>query len=111
MEDVSRLLDALQALVNAGNTVLVIEHNTDVMKVADHIVDLGPEGGEGGGQLVGIEPQSTLLLCRHRRGVCCIRRCKPPQSILIHCAPDTSRVCRSIRVKRIIFAMLVYDSS
>ena len=54
MEDVSRLLDALQALVNAGNTVLVIEHNTDVMKVADHIVDLGPEGGEGGGQLVGI---------------------------------------------------------
>ena len=51
--DIQRLLDALQALVSAGNTVVVIEHNTDVVKVADHIIDLGPDGGDGGGRLVG----------------------------------------------------------
>ncbi len=51
--DIQRLLDALQALVTAGNTVVVIEHNTDVVKVADHLVDLGPGGGDEGGRLVG----------------------------------------------------------
>ena len=42
----------LQRLVDAGNTVLVIEHNLDVIKTADHIIDLGPEGGDGGGYVV-----------------------------------------------------------
>jgi excinuclease ABC subunit A len=51
-EDVNVLLQVLQKLVNKGNTVLVIEHNMEVIKVADHIVDLGPEGGEGGGRIV-----------------------------------------------------------
>ena len=51
-EDVRQLLDVLQRLVDAGNTVLVIEHNLDVIKCADHIVDLGPEGGERGGTIV-----------------------------------------------------------
>ena len=51
-EDVKTLLTLLHRLVEMGNTVLVIEHNLDVMKVADHIVDLGPEGGEGGGEIV-----------------------------------------------------------
>ncbi len=50
--DVSRLIEILQRLTDAGNTVLVIEHNLDVIKTADHIIDLGPEGGEGGGTLV-----------------------------------------------------------
>ena len=50
--DVHKLIDVLQALVNAGNTVLVIEHNLDVIKTADHIIDLGPEGGDGGGSIV-----------------------------------------------------------
>ncbi len=50
--DVHRLIDVLQVLVNAGNTVLVIEHNLDVIKVADHVIDLGPEGGNGGGRIV-----------------------------------------------------------
>ena len=44
-----KLIEVLQRLVDAGNTVLVIEHNLDVIKVADYIVDLGPEGGSGGG--------------------------------------------------------------
>ena len=50
--DVQRLLEVLERLVDAGNTVVVIEHNLDVIKTADWIIDLGPEGGEEGGQLV-----------------------------------------------------------
>jgi excinuclease ABC subunit A len=50
--DIQKLLDVLQRLVEAGNTVLVIEHNLDVIKTADHIIDLGPEGGSRGGEIV-----------------------------------------------------------
>ena len=50
--DVHRLIDVLQRLVDAGNTVVVIEHNLDVIKVADHIIDIGPEGGNKGGEIV-----------------------------------------------------------
>ncbi|MBQ8078167.1 MAG: ATP-binding cassette domain-containing protein, partial [Eubacterium sp.] len=50
--DVSKLLDVLSQLVDSGNTVVVIEHNLDVIKTADHIIDLGPEGGKGGGRIV-----------------------------------------------------------
>ena len=50
--DVQRLIDVLQKLVEAGNTVVVIEHNLDVIKTADYIIDLGPEGGDGGGTIV-----------------------------------------------------------
>ncbi|MCO4745741.1 MAG: excinuclease ABC subunit UvrA [Proteobacteria bacterium] len=52
-DDVRKLVGALQRLVDAGNSVLVIEHDTDVIKCADHVLDMGPEGGDGGGQLVG----------------------------------------------------------
>lgn len=51
-EDIHHLLDVLNKLVDRGNTVLVIEHNMDVIKVADHIIDLGPEGGSGGGKIL-----------------------------------------------------------
>jgi excinuclease ABC subunit A len=51
-QDVSMLIDVLNRLTDQGNTVLVIEHNMDIIKVADHIVDLGPEGGEGGGMII-----------------------------------------------------------
>ena len=47
-----KLIEVLQTLVDSGNTVLVIEHNLDVIKTADHIIDLGPEGGDGGGLVV-----------------------------------------------------------
>jgi excinuclease ABC subunit A len=51
-EDIHHLLEVLNKLVDRGNTVLVIEHNMDVIKVADHIIDLGPEGGDGGGKIL-----------------------------------------------------------
>ncbi|NQV13941.1 hypothetical protein HQ531_00680, partial [bacterium] len=51
-EDVKMLLSVLNRLVDKGNTVLVIEHNLDVVKSADHVIDLGPEGGAGGGELI-----------------------------------------------------------
>lgn len=50
--DVHRLIDVLQQLVDTGNTVVVIEHNLDLIKTADHIIDLGPEGGDMGGTVI-----------------------------------------------------------
>src|SRR5439155_8522155 len=52
--DIEKLLEVLQRLVDAGNTVLVIEHNLDVIKQADWIIDLGPEGGEAGGEVIAV---------------------------------------------------------
>jgi excinuclease ABC subunit A len=52
MDDVRKLLDVLNELVNSGNTVIVVEHNLDVIKAADWIIDLGPEGGDAGGRIV-----------------------------------------------------------
>ncbi|KJS05115.1 MAG: hypothetical protein VR77_09325, partial [Flavobacteriales bacterium BRH_c54] len=51
-EDIKVLLDVLNKLVDIGNTVLVVEHNLDIIKVADYIVDVGPEGGQEGGKIV-----------------------------------------------------------
>ena len=59
-EDISKLLFALQRLVDSGNTVLVIEHNMDVVKTADWIIDLGPEGGDKGGQVVATGPPKKI---------------------------------------------------
>jgi excinuclease ABC subunit A len=50
--DVHKLIQVLQRLVEAGNTVLIIEHNADIIKIADHIIDLGPEGGDAGGEII-----------------------------------------------------------
>lgn len=63
MADVHRLIDILQLLADAGNTVLVIEHNLDVIKVADHIIDLGPEGGAGGGTIVAQGTPEEVAAC------------------------------------------------
>ena len=52
VHDIEKLLEVLQRLVDSGNTVLVIEHNLDVIKTVDHIIDLGPEGGDKGGQII-----------------------------------------------------------
>lgn len=54
IDDVHRLVDILQRLVDTGNTIIVIEHNLDLIKTADHIIDLGPEGGEAGGRIIAV---------------------------------------------------------
>jgi excinuclease ABC subunit A len=59
-DDVRKLLDVLQRLVGLGNTVLIIEHHLDVIKQADWIIDLGPEGGEGGGRIVAQGPPEQV---------------------------------------------------
>ena len=61
--DVHRLIDVLQKFVDNGNTVIVIEHNLDVIKVADHIIDLGPEGGNGGGEIVAQGTPEEVAAC------------------------------------------------
>ena len=61
--DVHRLVDVLQKLVEGGNTVVVIEHNLDVIKVADHVIDLGPEGGDGGGEVVASGTPEEVAQC------------------------------------------------
>ena len=58
--DVAKLLDVLHELVEHGNTVVVIEHNLEVIKTADWLIDLGPEGGDGGGEIVGVGPPETI---------------------------------------------------
>lgn len=62
--DVHRLIDVLQELTDQGNTVLVIEHNLNVIKVADHIIDLGPEGGDGGGTIVAEGTPEDVAKCK-----------------------------------------------
>ena len=63
-QDIQHLLDVLNKLTDRGNTVLVIEHNMDVIKVADHIIDLGPEGGDGGGQILFEGTPEDLVHCK-----------------------------------------------
>ena len=63
-EDVKALLAVLQRLRDAGNTVIIIEHNLDVIKTADWIVDMGPEGGQGGGTVVAAGPPDVIMKCK-----------------------------------------------
>ena len=62
--DIEKLLEVLQRLVDSGNTVLVIEHNLDVIKQADYLVDLGPEGGEAGGEIVAVGTPEEVAAVR-----------------------------------------------
>ena len=64
MADVHQLIDVLQTLVDAGNTVLIIEHNLDVIKAADYLIDLGPEGGDGGGMVLCAGTPEKIAACK-----------------------------------------------
>ena len=61
--DVHKLIDVLNRLTDAGNTVVVIEHNLDVIKTADYIIDLGPEGGDKGGEIVATGTPEDIVAC------------------------------------------------
>jgi excinuclease ABC subunit A len=61
--DVKQLMDVIQRLVDQGNTVIMIEHNLDVLLQADHIIDLGPEGGDKGGQIIAVGTPEQIAEC------------------------------------------------
>jgi excinuclease ABC subunit A len=63
--DVAKLIEVIAALTDAGNTVIVIEHNLDFIKCADHIVDLGPEGGDGGGTVIACGTPEEVAACEN----------------------------------------------
>jgi len=63
-DDVNKLKEVLQRLVSAGNTVVVIEHNLDLIKTADYIIDMGPEGGDGGGTVVVCGTPEEVAECK-----------------------------------------------
>ena len=63
--EIQRLLEVLNRLVDAGNTVIVIEHNLDIIKSADYIIDLGPEGGDGGGEVIAQGTPEQVAACAH----------------------------------------------
>lgn len=62
-EDIRQLLGVINKLVDRGNTAIVIEHNLDVIKVADHIIDIGPEGGAGGGEVIATGTPHQIAEC------------------------------------------------
>src|SRR4029079_9589385 len=69
MEDVKKLLVVLHKLVNAGNTLVVVEHNLDVIKSADWVIDLGPEGGEAGGHIIAEgRPEQVMKVAQSHTG-------------------------------------------
>ena len=64
-EDIRVLMQVINSLVDKGNTVLIIEHNLDVIKMADHIIDLGPEGGSGGGRIIATGTPEQIASHQH----------------------------------------------
>ena len=63
-QDIGHLLDVLNRLVDKGNTVLIVEHNMDIIKVADEVIDLGPEGGNHGGKILMTGTPEALMSCK-----------------------------------------------
>ncbi len=92
MADIERLLVALQALVDRGNTVAVIEHNTDVIKVADHVIELGPDGGATGGLVVGEGTPEVLATLDTPTGVVLKKALGPTVSL------EQSKLSTAIKV-------------
>jgi excinuclease ABC subunit A len=85
--DIEKLLETLQRLVDAGNTMLVIEHNLDVIKQADWLVDLGPEGGEAGGEIVAVgTPEHVASVERSFTGKF-LQHVLPPRAVAAAPAP------------------------
>ncbi len=81
--DIQRLLDVLKRLVEMGNTVVVIEHNMDVIKTADHIIDLGPEGGDAGGELIAEGTPEEIIRLEHSYTGQYLRKVLMPQKSMV----------------------------
>ncbi|MBI3354233.1 MAG: excinuclease ABC subunit UvrA [Nitrospirae bacterium] len=81
--DIQRLLDVLKRLVKMGNTVVVIEHNMDVIKTADHIIDLGPEGGDAGGELIAEGTPEEIIRLEHSYTGQYLRKVLMPQKSMV----------------------------
>jgi excinuclease ABC subunit A len=79
--DIQRLLEVLQRLVDAGNSVVVIEHNLDVIKVADRLIDMGPEGGEEGGQVMAVGTPEEVAAVEGSHTGEFLRRLVEPKSV------------------------------
>ncbi|MBX7071889.1 MAG: excinuclease ABC subunit UvrA [Pirellulales bacterium] len=108
--DIQLLLKVLQDFVEAGNTVLVVEHNLDVIKTADWLIDLGPEGGEAGGQLVAVGTPESLAACAQSHTgkslaphlevkTSAQRNGRAHQPLAARRRPDEARLARSIKVQ------------
>src|SRR5205807_9114344 len=90
LADVQRLLESLNRLVDAGHTVLLIEHHLDVIKTAEHVIDLGPEGGHAGGEVVATGTPEAIAACKASHTGCFLKAhlrallqtCRHPQNAL-----------------------------
>ena len=91
MADVDRLLRVLVSLRDQGSTVLVIEHHLDVIKVADHVIDLGPEGGVGGGEVVVCGTPEEVAMCPHSHTGAYLRRALCRGQVAADCPTNPSR--------------------
>ena len=89
-EDIRQLLNVLHRLRDQGNTIIVIEHNLDVIKTADWIVDLGPEGGDGGGRIVAEGTPETIAKHRSSHTGRFLKRCLEPRSARASLAEKSS---------------------
>ena len=96
-EDIRRLLEVLQRLVAGGNTVLVIEHNLDVIKCADHVIDLGPEGGDAGGEIVVTGTPEEVARCARSQTGRFLRTVLPAE------AAGAARRARAPRLRAVSF--------
>ena len=93
-EDVRKLLEVLQRLVELGNTVLVIEHNLDVIKTADWIIDLGPDGGEDGGRMVATGTPEQVMRSRKSFTAEALRKAARAGASRMSVVPSTRSICR-----------------
>jgi excinuclease ABC subunit A len=85
--DIAQLLEVLYRLRDQGNTIVIIEHNLDVIKTADWIIDLGPEGGIGGGEIVAVGPPETIVACEKSHTGKSLRAVLPPPEDCRHADP------------------------
>jgi excinuclease ABC subunit A len=102
-EDIRKLLEVVQRLVAAGNTVVMIEHNLEMIRTADWVIDLGPEGGEAGGEVVVAGPLEKVMRCERSytgRFLCALEETMKARDQAQHKAKQAKRAQRAKRAKQ-----------